>query len=75
VLFNKQPLSNQLIKIWHRVNGQTVKEEMHTNEKGEISFTISTTGKWMVSTVNMIRLQNDTAQWQSYWGSCTWGYQ
>lgn len=75
VLFNKQPLSNQLIKIWHRVNGQTTKEEKHTNEKGEISFTVSTTGKWMVSTVNMIRLQNDTAQWQSYWGSCTWGYQ
>ena len=30
----------------------------------------------MVSTVKMIRLENDAkANWQSYWGSCTWGYQ
>jgi hypothetical protein len=30
----------------------------------------------MISTVKMERLENDPrANWQSYWGSCTWGYQ
>jgi hypothetical protein len=29
----------------------------------------------MVSCVKMVRLQNDPqAEWQSYWGSLTWGY-
>jgi uncharacterized GH25 family protein len=76
VLFQKQPLANQLIKVWNRYQHNTVKNEYTTNEKGEISFAVNTRGKWMVSTVAMVHLENDPlAHWQSYWGSCTWGYE
>lgn len=76
VLFQKNPLANHTIKVWQRYNNLTTKKEFVTNEKGEFAFPLSPKGKWMVSTVEMIRLRNDpTANWQSYWGSCTWGYE
>lgn len=75
VLFQQQPLKNSLVKIWHRKKNETLKEEYITNQNGEVSFDVETNGKWMVSCVKMIRLEEDTkAEWQSYWGSCTWGY-
>ena len=76
ILFNKNPLADQLVKIWYRENDKTLKEELLTDQDGIISFRLKKSGSWMVSTVKMLRLENDPkAQWQSYWGSCTWGYQ
>jgi len=76
VYFKKQLLKSQLLKVWHRVGEQMIKEEFTTDENGQCSLPILPTGKWMISTVKMIRLENDPlANWQSYWGSCTWGYE
>ncbi len=76
VLFQKKLLTNQRIIVWHRLNDQTIKSEYTTDEKGQIRFPLSLDGRWMISTVKMERLSDDsTAQWQSYWGSCTWGYE
>lgn len=76
LLFRKKPLANQLVKIWHRENNETQKTEFHSDEKGIIQFPLKPSGRWMVSTVKMERLEKDPkAQWQSYWGSCTWGYE
>lgn len=75
ILFNKEPVSNSMVKIWHHFDGKTIKFDQTSNESGEVIFPVTTTGKWMVSIVKMIRLENDPrAQWQSYWGSLTWGY-
>ena len=75
VFFQGQLLPNTLMKVWHRKKDKTTKEEYITNRDGEISFDVERTGKWMVSCVKMMRLTNDPkAQWQSYRGSCTWGY-
>lgn len=75
ILFKDTPVSNTLVKIWHHADGKTIKTDLSTNESGEVKFPVTTTGKWMVSIVKMIRLENDTrAKWQSYWGSLTWGY-
>lgn len=76
VLFNKKPLAEQLIKIWYRADNKTIEEELLTDENGLVSFKVKKSGCWMVSTVKMIHLDNDSkANWQSYWGSCTWGYE
>lgn len=76
VLFNKKPLTEQLIKIWQRVNNQTSSSQIVTDEKGRIKIKVSAAGKWMISTVKMVHLEsNETADWQSFWGSCTWGYE
>jgi uncharacterized GH25 family protein len=70
-----KPLMNTLVKVWQHKNNKTTKEDLTTDDKGEISFIVETAGEWMVSCVKMERLtDNSKAQWQSYWGSCTWGY-
>ena len=69
-------MKNKLMKIWHREKGKTTLHEMLTSEDGEISFEVQTSGEWMVSCVKMMRINNDPkADWQSYWGSCTLGYE
>lgn len=74
IVFKNRPLANQLIKVWHRYNNHTEKIDLTSDEKGMIQFPYTREGSWMVSTVKMERLENDPkAQWQSYWGSCTWG--
>ena len=75
VLFKGEPLVNTKIRTWHKLPGTVTDTSMISNEKGEISFPVTTSGEWMVSCVTMIRLTDDPhAQWQSYWGSLTWGY-
>ncbi|HLP36475.1 DUF4198 domain-containing protein [Lacibacter sp.] len=75
VLFRGEPLINAKLRTWHKLLGKVRDTSFLSNEKGEISFPVSTTGEWMVSCVTMIRLTDDPkAQWQSYWGSLTWGY-
>ena len=76
IFFQKKLLKNTLINVWHRENNKTTKEELKSDDSGEIEFPVKTSGEWMVSCVKMNRLENDPkAQWQSYWGSCTWGYE
>lgn len=75
ILFQKKPLSNSMVKVWHRVNNETEKIELVSNENGEVRFHVKAIGSWMISTVKMIRLPDgNDAQWQSYWGSLTFGY-
>ena len=80
LLFNGEPLSNAKVRVWHKLSASVTDSSFTSNEKGEISFAVETTGEWMVSCVNMIRLTDDAkanpanAGWQSYWGSVTWGY-
>ena len=75
ILFRNTPLAHALIKIWHRKNDKTEKTEFVSDENGQIRFPVSVSGKWMVSVVKMERLDMDEkAQWQSYWGNLTWGY-
>ncbi len=74
IYFNKKPLQNQLVKVWHRTKTTSLKEIL-TDNLGKIKATISNNGKWMISTVYMEQNKKDTiAQWQSYWGSLTFGY-
>ena len=75
LLFQNQPLVKTRVKLWHHYKGETVKKELVTDDKGIITFPILTNGRWMISCVKMLRLEdNPEAEWQSYWGSCTWGY-
>ena len=76
ILFNKQPLLNNVIKVWHRYHNKTILQQLTTDVNGKIKIKITTNGKWMVSTVKMEHIDNnEKANWQSFWGSCTWGYE
>lgn len=75
VIFQGQVLANAKLKAWHKLPGTVTDSSFTSDANGEISFPVETTGDWMVSCVHMIHLDADPkAQWQSYWGSVTWGY-
>ena len=68
-------LRNTKVKVWHKLDDKTSEEEYTTDNEGELKFFLSPQGEWMVSCVKMVRLEGDPkAEWQSYWGSLTWGY-
>jgi uncharacterized GH25 family protein len=76
VLFNRLPLANHKVNSWQRLNGKTKRQEFISNSNGLIGFVVQRSGKWMVSAVHMQRNNDDPGcRWQSYWGSCTWGYE
>jgi uncharacterized GH25 family protein len=75
VLFRGKELKKSKIKVWHKVDQKVNVEEYTTDDDGEVKIFMSLKGEWMVSCVKMIHLENDPkAEWQSYWGSLTWGY-
>jgi len=75
VFFKGNILANQPLYLWHRYKNKYIRSIQYTNAKGFFNFRIKSYGKWMISTVVMDRaLPNSGADWDSYWGSCTWGY-
>jgi len=75
VFFQKNPLPGAVVKIWHREEGKTEKTELETDAEGRIAFAVKNSGQWMISAVKMVRLTDENADWQSYWGSFVWGYE
>lgn len=75
LFFMGERLKNTKVKVWHKLDSNISQQEYVTDDEGEIKFFLSPAGEWMVSCVRMIRLEDDPkAEWQSYWGSLTWGY-
>jgi uncharacterized GH25 family protein len=73
--FEGRPLVNAQVLVWHK-NGESVNRRVRrTDQDGQIQFPLTPSGKWMVSTVHMKRIEdNPEADWQSYWGSYTFGF-
>lgn len=75
ILFKDSVLANNMVKIWHKLNGKTEMKDLYTDENGRLLVPVSLSGQWMLSVVKMEALSDTSkADWQSYWGSLTWGY-
>lgn len=67
--FKKQPHRFALIKVWQKNNGKTFLQNLYTDKDGKLSIRIGASGVWMISSVKMETIQNEKADYQSYWGS------
>ena len=80
VLFRGKPLANTLVQYWAKpqLAGKAVVVKSSTNADGLVQFKL-VQGRNMVSAVRMIANDEPTlkgspvADWQSYWGSLTFG--
>lgn len=73
--FQNEPLVNAQVVIWHKDGDRVNRRELRSDKHGKVEFPLTQSGKWMVSTVHMERIDdNADADWQSYWGSYTFGY-
>jgi uncharacterized GH25 family protein len=75
ILFMDSVLANNMVKVWHRHNGKTEMTDLFTDTYGRLEVPVSLSGQWMLSVVKIEPLSDTSrANWQSYWGSLTWGY-
>jgi uncharacterized GH25 family protein len=75
ILFENKAVTNALVLAWHSNDGKTTVEKMRSNKEGEVIIPITKTGRWMISTVKMIPITNNQkADYQSFWGSYTFGF-
>jgi uncharacterized GH25 family protein len=75
ILFDNQPLEKALVVVWQKINGKTTVKKLRSDAAGMVQFPLIHKGRLMVSTVRMVPHTNPTeADWQSYWGSYTFGY-
>jgi uncharacterized GH25 family protein len=73
VKYNGKPLFGALVKVFNRNNNRTNIQTIYTQQDGSIETHISNTGAWMLNVVHMIPSADPKAEWQSYWGSLTFG--
>jgi uncharacterized GH25 family protein len=75
VYFQQRLLKEGRIKAWHISKDGKLNQQDIQLKEGSFSLPVEPEGKWMVSIVKMVpHTADDTADWQSYWASCTWGY-
>lgn len=72
--FDGKPLSDVLVKGWHRHRDQSqlLIIRARTDAAGEVGLSLPYAGEWMVSAVHMQPAQGAAnADWDSYWGNLT----
>jgi uncharacterized GH25 family protein len=73
--YDGKPLEGVKVMVWRQTADKLEKSALRTDSRGEVNFPLEQTGKWMTSVVHMVRTDgSDKADWQSYWGSYTFGF-
>ncbi len=74
IQFQNKPLAHALVRYWNRdAGGHLTEEKQRSDKQGRIRFRLRA-GQNMLSLVRMIPCADTTqADWQSYWGSLTFG--
>ncbi|SOD97719.1 DUF4198 domain-containing protein [Spirosoma fluviale] len=79
VLFQNKPLAGALVRYWNRPSSQQsapsdfTEQQQQSDKNGQVRFAIKA-GNNMVSLVQMVPYADTKqADWQSYWGSLTFG--
>lgn len=68
-----KPSAHQLVKVWSHVGNRVFLQNIYTEDDGTLKFPISSSGPWMVSTVKMIPLDKEGADYKSMWASLVFG--
>ena len=74
LLFLGEPLGDQTVHVSSRKN-EAVEEgdemALRTNDRGEVSFTVSNEGHWYVATINMLESNEVNIDYESHWATLT----
>jgi len=73
VFFQNKPSAHQLVKVWNHVGNRIFLQNIYTEDDGTLKFPISSSGPWMVSTVEMIPSDKEGADYKSMWASLVFG--
>lgn len=73
LLFKGKPLFGAKAKVWNQHNRQTSVQNIYSQQDGTIETTLSQGGTWMVSVVHMVPVTDGSTDWESFWGTLTFG--
>ena len=73
ITYQGKPLFGARVSVWNRYTNRTTRQPIFTQQDGRIETHISNPGPWMVSVVKMIPSKDPKADWESLWGSLTFG--
>ncbi|MGB5243362.1 MAG: DUF4198 domain-containing protein [Lutimonas sp.] len=74
LLYLGKPLGHQTVHISSRINTDAKEGKetaLRTNEKGEVSFTISNEGRWYIATIHMLESNEEDFDYESNWATLT----
>jgi hypothetical protein len=72
LFFDSKPLSNALVKAWHKREGQTIMIRARSGADGKVRFGLPYAGPWMISVVHMVpAIDAPDVDWDSFWGNLT----
>jgi uncharacterized GH25 family protein len=74
VLFQGKPLGKAIVKAWHQEGESVTLNTQISDASGKVRFLVEPKGEWMISIVTMVESKAEEVDWQSYWGSLTFGY-
>jgi uncharacterized GH25 family protein len=74
VLYEGKPIGDTLVKVWNRKDGQTLLQNIYTENNGIMSTRLSNEGSWMISCVRMVESNDEKVDYQSYWASLVFGF-
>ncbi len=76
LLFEGKPLVDKMVVAWNKTpTTKTRHQKFRTNDKGEMTFLLDQKGYWMISSVQMISLENNPeGDYQSFWGNLTFEF-
>lgn len=74
LFYNGQILPDQVVHVSSRqLKGDTVagEEQLRTNDKGEVSFTLDNSGQWYIASIYMQKSQEEGLDYESNWATLT----
>ena len=69
LLWEGKLVPHSMVKVWSLVGNRIFLQNIYTENDGTIRFPISSTGRWMVSSVKMIASEKEEGAYQSQWTS------
>lgn len=73
ILFQGKPLFGAKVKVWNQYNHQTAVQTIYCQQDGTVDTYFSGPGTWMVSVVHITPLKDREGEWESFWGTLTFG--
>jgi uncharacterized GH25 family protein len=74
LLYLGKPLGNQTVHVSSRSPTKEKGNEekaLRTNDKGEVTFTITNAGQWYIATIHMMESDEEAFDYESNWATLT----
>jgi uncharacterized GH25 family protein len=70
ILYDSEPISGLAVFAFNAANPKQ-QQRVATDSNGEATLEINSNGTWLIKAVHLFEIENDKAEWESFWASLT----